>query len=195
MIRLLITAFLLYETSLIAAPKVIHGYWSKSKDEKHLEIPFLNHLPSNYLEIIQSGFSTFTRIKISFPLQGNHFHSTSIDCSVLYDTWEEKYDIIQLSPFHQVRSAKNIQNYAKGCLAVKFPNTQFIRDLILKKTKIPASIRVEQISQKQLQNIKGWLVQQQSPLIQNLFSHMLGQLKVEDEIRFIVDLGLTYELK
>ena len=118
-----------------------------------------------------------------------------MDCTAIYDTWDEIFDVVKLSPRQRSKKTNSLKEYGNFCLRYLIPLSSSITALIGKREKLPATVLIEQISEKQSDNIRNWLVQQQSPLIQNLFSHMLGKFKLEKQLKFAIRLPLTLPKK
>ena len=156
----------------------------------------MEYIPKDQIDIIQSGFSTFTRIEANLPKKDATYAPLhNMDCTAIYDTWDEVFDVVKLSPNQRSKKTNSLKDYGNFCLKYLIPLSSSIKSLIGTKQKLPATVLIEQISEKQSDNIRNWLVQQQSPLIQNLFSHMLGKFKLEKQLRFAIRLPPTLPTK
>ncbi len=176
----------LLTTSLFAQYKTIQGKWTKINGQQFISASFLKHIPKDQIDIIQSGFSTFTRIEANLPKGESYVPLHFMDCTAIYDTWDEFFDVVKLSPKQKSKKVNSLNKYGDFCLQYLIPLSSAIKPLIGTNSKLPATVLIEQISEKQSDNIRNWLVQQQSPLIQNLFSHMLGKFKLEKQLKFAI---------
>ena len=182
----------LLTTSLYAQYRTIQGKWIKVRGQDYISASFLEYIPKDQIDIIQSGFSTFTRITANLPKKDATYVSLhNMDCTAIYDTWDEVFDVAKLSPVQRTKKINSLKNYGKFCLRYLIPLSSAIKPLIGTQQKLPATVLIEQISEKQSDNIRNWLVQQQSPLIQNLFSHMLGKFKLEKQLKFAIRLPFS----
>ena len=186
---------LTFNSPLIAQYKTVDSEWVQTKDGRFLAIPFLKHIPQDQINIIKSGFSTFTRIEVKIPMNETYISLHNMDCTVVYDTWDEVFDLVKLSPKQASKRVNSLPKYGKQCLRYMIASGSALDSLVGSSKKLPATVIIEQISEKQSNNIRSWLVDQQSPLIQNLFSHMLGKFKLEKRLKFGVRLPRDLKVK
>jgi hypothetical protein len=136
-------------------------------------------------DIINSGFSTFTLLAISEEKleDSGPIPDSKLTCSVKYDTWEERYQMIRVDP-PPVRTltAKDYKTWAEECLLHKITSTPMLSRLTNGGT-LYATLQVRQSSPDEGAKIKNWLVQQQSGFMQGLYAHMLGDFQFKGTIR------------
>ncbi len=169
------------------------------KTKNSYEIRVDKNLNKNQLTLINFGFSTASKLLI-LPLEGNSqtpLYQNS--CVVKFDTWEEEYEYTSFSQTPVPRTSKNIADYFTKCFGAKLDPTKMSST----SGKLLVILTIKQISESQSQQIKQWLIRQQSGVIQGLFSHMLGELKMEESVSFEVALpgesslfrdGNTYQI-
>ena len=136
-------------------------------------------------DIINSGFSTFTLLAVSDKKLDEHdqYPDSKLACSVKYDTWEERYQLIRVDPPPvQTLTAKDYKTWADECLRHKLTSQPMLSRLTNGGTLF-ATLQVRQSSPDEGAKIKTWLVQQQSGFMQGLYAHMLGDFQFKGTIR------------
>lgn len=159
-------------------PKNTLIQWIKINDSKfsahsHLRIQLFNSLSERQKSILSSGFSTLSHIELQ--MSDSNTFIASLSCSVRYDLWDETFEITIHNKENSTKTVKSIDNYADACLSIELKDENIINRLS-KGGILKAIIQIEQISAEQATKIKEWLVEQQSTVMQGLFSHMLGEL-------------------
>jgi hypothetical protein len=139
-------------------------------------------------DIINSGFSTFTLLAISDKKleDSDQLPESKLACSVKYDTWEERYQMIRVDPPPvQTMTAKDYKTWATECLRHKLTTSPMLSRLT-NGGSLFATLQVRQSSADEGAKIKNWLVQQQSGFMQGLYAHMLGDFQFKGTIRIII---------
>lgn len=158
--------------------------WNQSEKGPQLWINVGDALSEKQKNMINSGFSTFSNLNLATN-EGSPL-DFSVKCTVKFDTWEEFYDMIQVT--HEARRlrASKFNDYASLCLTAKIALTELPADLARTGGTLKVSLAVNPISQEKAGEIRTWLINQQSGVIQNLFSHMIGDLKLDEQIEISV---------
>lgn len=163
-------------------------FWSNSGDTqkntvKNLVIDLSDLLEKSQIELLQSGFSAFSAFEIKVKDTGESLGR--IACSVRYDTWNDRYEMIEVGVKPKQSTTKKLSRLAEVCFHVEIPISKFDK---LKNTDpqslLEITLSIEQISAEKSAEIKNWLVKQQSSILQGLFSHMLGELKLSERVYF-----------
>ena len=136
-------------------------------------------LTKKQLDTINSGFSTFSHLKVYFSADPDN-HIIRKACTVKLDMWEERYVITVLAQKPLFYTVKDLDTFRKLCLNVEIADTQLLNTLRSKDAELKAELILEQISPTQAKSIKDWLIKQQSVMMQRLFSHMLGELQLSE---------------
>ena len=156
--------------------------WEMTEKGAVLVIPFSDALTDKQKNMITGGFTTVSQLSVRLPgyntgsQPGVIFNS---QCSVKFDAWEETYDIVRVQsenpkPF----VSKDFTEYADACLTGDIRNTSIIKRFETQSGYLQAQLTVKQTSAEEALKIKDWLIQQQSGVMQSLFSHMLGDISL-----------------
>lgn len=161
---------------------------SDQKGHKFVQIELKSSLNEKQEELINSGFSTFSQLLI-YPPGANKKVDTPIfelTCTVKYDLWEEQYELARLDKKNpQAISVNSFLKYSTLCLTAEV-DADLLEPFVGKS--LTAELHLDQISAAKASEIKEWLVRQQSGVMRGIFSHMLGDLKLSESLRVIVDL-------
>jgi hypothetical protein len=182
--QILILAATLLSTPLLGQDQgtlVGVGTWDSAG--KNLRVKLTHHLKPKQRNLINSGFSTYSSLLLlPMPARSNlkPFYKTS--CVVKLDTWEELYDVTIIQDNPRPFTTKSIQEYFEKCLTVNLDAETIRKTLGTNGGNVLAILNVEQISQAQSKKIKKWLVRQQSGVMQGLFSHMLGEMRLRETV-------------
>lgn len=157
-------------------------------------------LSPKQVSILEGGFTTVSQLVIqlpgpsslnqeedeeeSLPLAVHTAPIKRISCSVKFDAWEETFEVIRLFDHGSKEPSaaatpvvvKTIDEYGDACLALELDLDKSTSYLAMQGGELIATMIVKQTSLDETAKIKEWLIQQQSGVIQGLFSHMLGEL-------------------
>jgi len=185
-------------TLLVAAPLLAQstpvrttvGTWKESDGKRVLVIEIFPHLTPRQTSLINSGFSTFSMLTVKEAKKQDSEKAedvlAKISCTVKFDPWQEWYDIARIDTTVQTSVAKEILKYADLCLNVRLSDGVALNNLAATGGDLIATLLLDQISVEKASEIKAWLIRQQSGVMQGLFSHMLGALKLSERIDIVV---------
>jgi hypothetical protein len=143
-------------------------------------------------DIVNSGFSTFTLFAITTKKlnEQDPVPSTRVICSVKYDTWEERYQLIKVEPGPpQTSIATDYKAWADQCLSYSIHNDVLIESLGKTGSQghtLTGILQIRQSSHEEAAKIKTWLVRQQSGFMQGLYAHMLGDFQFRGTVRITI---------
>jgi hypothetical protein len=153
--------------------------------EKSLIVNVSDLLSPAQREIVNSGFSTFTLFAISTNklTDQDALPEMRVVCSVKYDTWEEKYQLIKIDPGPtQTSIASDYKSWADECLTYRIKSDTLLESLAQGGT-LNAILQIRQSSPDEASKIKKWLVRQQSGFMQGLYAHMLGDFQFRGTVK------------
>lgn len=167
--------------------------WLKQASGMVLNVKLIDYLSTQQKELINSGFSTFSRLTIYEDNPGLAKALTrrdaggirplwSISCSVKFDTWEERYEVVRLEKDVRPEQAKDFSVYSDLCLGLQVKSGDDWQRFQKSGGNLRVFLVLDQIAADQAAQIKDWLVKQQSGIIQGLFSHMLGDFKLSEKV-------------
>lgn len=173
--------------------------WMKRDKRPILRIFLATLLTGQQKDLVNSGFSTFSQIAIfpDVPEASLKFRRKDaavlrplwqLSCSVKYDTWEERYEVVRLEKEVMPEQVKEFDIYAQRCLSLTAEEGEPLRELARVGGRLRAVLVVDQIAADQSAQIKDWLVKQQSGMIQGLFAHMLGDMKLSEKGEFFINI-------
>lgn len=177
-------------------PKQALGIWQRDKPDQKpigLSINFVEHLSKRQLNLINSGFSTFSSLEIYKAVDAAEIDEKTqpfikTNCTVKYDTWQERYELAKIERGESASIVNSFDLYAERCLAVRFSDTKLLEELARTGGNFIARLFLDQISAEKADEIKQWLVRQQSGVMQGLFSHMLGDLTLAEQTEIKVSI-------
>ena len=156
--------------------------WEENQTGTMLVIPFSDALTDKQKNMITGGFTTVSQLSVRLPGQksgaqpGVIFNS---QCSVKFDAWEETYDIVKVqSENSKPFVSKDFNEYATTCLTGDIIDSAVTSRFNTQGGYLQAQLTVKQTSAEEALKIKDWLIQQQSGVMQSLFSHMLGDISL-----------------
>ncbi len=156
--------------------------WEMKENGPVLVIPFSDALTDKQKNMITGGFTTVSQLSVRLPGHnagtepGVVFNS---QCSVKFDAWEETYDIVRVqSENSKPFVSKDFTEYASVCLTGDIRDNNIIKRFNSQGGYLQAQLTVKQTSAEEALKIKDWLIQQQSGVMQSLFSHMLGDISL-----------------
>lgn len=156
------------------------GKWHNENNQPILVVTFDKHLTKKQRNLIDSGFSTFSSLRLSRnedDINDEKMNLFKVSCTVVYDTWQERYDLARIDDTVSTTRVKSFKDYADQCLTAKIREPELIKTLS-SGGSLFAAMQINQISISKAVEIKQWLIRQQTGVMQGLFSHMLGDLKL-----------------
>jgi len=162
----------------------------KGQADATIVVPLGDALTQKQRSMIEGGFTTVSQLSLKLPIARDDerndadlpvFHS--VRCSVKFDAWEETFDVARLDESPLTATVKAFADYGQICLNAQLQNPNLLARMALSGGVILAYLVVKQTSQEEAGKIKDWLVQQQSGVMQGLFSHMLGDLSLSQTLR------------
>lgn len=162
--------------------------WQISKKEAVIVIELSDHLSTKQKSLINSGFSTYSEMEIFIP-KSEMIEKVVIfqsKCTVKFDTWEEIYNIIRLDKSVEMTKNRDFKSYANICLTAKISNERYIKLFTSNGGLVKGVFKINQISSNRSAKIREWLIKQQSGVMKGLFSHMLGDIKLIEEIEISI---------
>jgi len=169
---------------------VVTARWIKRDGQLTLSVPLTEQLSAKQKSLIESGFSTYSQLLIRQPATKGSASKEAqeiyrLTCSVKFDAWEERYDVVRLDGLPEAAIVKESSDYAELCLTARLEDAARLAPLRAGMSVI-ATLFVQQASQEEAKRVKEWLIQQQSGVIQGLFSHMLRELTLSERIDVLV---------
>lgn len=170
-------------------PPVIVAQWLLKDSHLSVVIPLTSTLTTKQKDMINGGFTTVSQLNLRLPVgNGRNVDETSaviygVRCSVKFDAWEETYDVARLDDRPRTALVKTFDDYGDLCLKAELDRPEILQQLALSGGTILAQLVVKQTSSEEADKIKDWLIQQQSGVMQGLFSHMLGELTLNQTVR------------
>jgi hypothetical protein len=156
--------------------------WEETESGTVLVIPFSDALTEKQKNMITGGFTTASQLSVLLPGQNSGPHPGVIfnsQCSVKFDAWEETYEIVRVQ-FENLKPfiSKDFKEYANACLTGDIKDSAVTNRFNTQGGYLQAQLTVKQTSTEEALKIKDWLIQQQSGVMQSLFSHMLGDISL-----------------
>lgn len=175
------------DTSATSKTKAIEAVWLvDAQNPASLEIDVTPHLSERQRNLIQSGFTTFSLLEVRTSVPdaktGDPEPVFKLACTVRYDTWNERYDVAHLTEQPQNRLVKNFDRYSQLCLTAHIRQADLVAPWREKGQRLHVTLLVDQISISKADEIKQWLIRQQSGVMQGIFAHMLGELKLTERV-------------
>jgi hypothetical protein len=164
--------------------------WQVKAGRLQLVVPLSDALTPKQKSIIGGGFTTVSQLTLRQPKAGVEDEDEEdmpvfygVRCSVKFDAWEETYDVARLDEQPKTALLKEYAEYGDLCLKVEVSDPARLADYAKNGGTLLAFLVVKQTSVEEASRIKEWLVQQQSGVMQSLFSHMLGELTLNQSVR------------
>lgn len=171
-----------------AAVPVALAVWQQRGAQVILSAPLAEALTAKQKAIINAGFTTVTQLTVTGPeaaapgVDGGASVIYSLRCSVKFDAWEETYDVARLDDMPRAVFIKQFAPFGELCFTAQVTRAATLAALAPKGGSLLARIVVRQTSQDEANRIREWLVQQQSGVMQGLFSHMLGEINLNQTL-------------
>ncbi len=188
--KLLTTCTLLVSTASIAAPPArpsALGRWHEQDGRTTIVIPLGETLTPKQKSILQAGFTAVSQAALWPSSQELNDSSPNAPkayaarrCSIKFDAWAETYNITRLDGAPKSIIAKSIQDYSDSCLVLEITSSAILEALTPTGGELKATISIKQMTAEDAAKTKAWLVRQQSSLMQSLFTHMLGELDLNE---------------
>jgi hypothetical protein len=189
-IVILMCLILLWSQSLMAETTVGLASWQLGDKEPRLTIRLDDQLSKKQINLINSGFSTYTSLEIILP-EGKFTDETTLfksECTVKYDTWEEHYDISRLGSQTHLEKVKSFKVFSDQCLTASLADHPSLKYFNKNGGQLKATLQLDQISKDRAEDIRDWLIKQQSGVVKGLFAHMLGDLKLSEILRITIQI-------
>lgn len=162
---------------------VVVAQWIPSEDGDTLVIPLADALSEKQKNMITGGFTTVSQLSIHMPSDRDGTRQAEIfnsRCSVKFDAWEETYEVVKIKDsVTQPHITRNFSDYSASCLTGDLIGAKTLEKLAPHGGNLFAQLSVKQTSTEEAEKIKEWLIQQQSGMMQSLFSHMLGDIALQ----------------
>jgi len=137
--------------------------------------------------LLNSGFSTFSQLTTSYIGDTDKpIELYRVACTVKFDAWDEVYELARLDERPQTAVVSSFDDYVELCLEAEIVSQATLAKMSEAGGELVAKIQIEQISPEQALKLKNWLVEQQTGVMQGLFSHMLNELKLSETLEFAV---------
>lgn len=161
------------------------GGWQRQAGKLSYEFRIDDRLTAQQKKLIYSGFTTYSNLQVRMRYPDGHASLAFVsECTVSFDVWEEKFDLTGFLEVKTTKSLRTFEDYANTCLKAQIGNLNKISDL----TGIAFEVRLEisQVSQDFANDVRQWLIQQQSGVMRGLFAHMLGELKLSESLELVI---------
>lgn len=165
---------------LQAAPRV---QWQDQAGNPNLIIDLESGLTPQQKKLIFSGFSTFSHLEVHLLQKGGRDLLVFLsECTIKFDLWEEKFDLLYFLERKRSPSLKSFDEYASTCLRAQISSLANLKRLQEEGNRLQIRLDIAQVSNEFAQDVRTWLIQQQSGVMRGLFSHMLGELKLNETL-------------
>jgi hypothetical protein len=182
---------------LLADPKeeagrtlISGGVWEGGQAGDHLLVSVIPHVSQRQRDLVESGFSTFSQFELRILDDRGKLSDTvitRINCTAKFDLWQEAFEIVRLDENPKAITARSYEEYAAECFRVALWDAALLGALAERGGRLVASLFVDQISADKDAKIREWLIRQQSGVMQGLFAHMLGDLKLSQRIDVVIE--------
>jgi hypothetical protein len=161
--------------------------WDHSKEKLSLRISVVDSLTEQQKKLIYSGFSTFSHLEVR-RLDGDAGRSLVYisECTIKFDMWEDKFELLHFLQKRKENSLQSFQQYTDLCLKADISNQANLALLASQGARLEVRLDISQVSNEFAQDVRSWLIQQQSGVMRGLFSHMLGDLKLSESMQTVV---------
>lgn len=165
----------------------IKARWEQNKDRYGLRISLAESLTDQQKKLLYSGFSTFSHLEVRWL---DHAVRRSLvfvsECTIKFDLWEEKFELLHFLESRKENSLKSFQQYIDLCLQADISSQSNIAHIASQGARLEVRLDISQVSNEFAQDVRSWLIQQQSGVMRGLFSHMLGDLKLSESTQMVV---------
>ena len=173
------------ETVLVAL-----GQWQLRGAKPMLVVAFEGALTDKQKSMINGGFTTVSQLAVHETLGSEEDNSGAgrilyqVRCSAKFDAWTETYDIARLDDLPRPALVRRLSEYGDLCLKAEVSDLKALDAVSKDGGNLYAVLSVKQMSTDEAAKIKDWLIQQQSGVMQSLFSHMLGEMTLNQTAAF-----------
>ncbi|MEZ4741411.1 MAG: hypothetical protein R3B45_03030 [Bdellovibrionota bacterium] len=144
-------------------------------------------LTHKQITLLNSGFATSSQLVAGYIGEsGQPIELFRVACTVTFNDWEEVFELVKIGDKLQRFVVDSFQKYIDLCLSAEIVSQAALARLANDGGELIAQIKVEQISSSQAGKLKDWLIKQQSGVMQGLFSHMLNELKLSEDLKLSV---------
>jgi hypothetical protein len=182
MIRRLLILLLLICPQVVKAE--LKARWDQKKDKISLRISVAESLTEQQKKLLYSGFSTFSHLEVRW-LDSDVRRSLVFisECTIKFDLWEEKFELLHFLEARKDNSLHSFQQYIDLCLQADISSQSNIAHIASQGARLEVRLDISQVSNEFANDVRSWLIQQQSGVMRGLFSHMLGDLKLSESIQ------------
>ena len=178
-------ALLLGGLGFSSDPLFAQGEWRKEGGKLGFEIKIADHLTPQQKKLIYSGFTTYSNLRVRLRYPDGHATLAFLsECTVSFDLWEEKFQLTGFLENRVSKSLRTFDEYADTCLKARIGNINNINELY--NTTLEVRLEISQVSQDFANDVRQWLIQQQSGVMRGLFAHMLGELKLSESLELVI---------
>ncbi len=160
--------------------------WQQTQNSIVLTLNLKDALSPQQKKLLFSGFTTFSHLEVRLH-EENGLSAPLLfvsECTIQYDLWEEKFDLLHFLDSKKPDSLRSLQEYNELCLTASLQNVENLRKLETKGRRLDVRLDIAQVSNDFAKNVRQWLIQQQSGVMRGLFSHMLGELKLNETVSY-----------
>ena len=120
-----------------------------------------------------------------------------VRCSVKFDAWEETYDVARLdaapkTPRQSLKQFRRLWRHVPEGRDTRQPRRHRRPGGAAAAPLVRRTWVIKQTSIEEASKIKDWLVQQQSGVMQSLFSHMLGELTLNQTLKVRISVPTAF---
>lgn len=162
----------------------LKAQWKQDKDRISLRISVAESLTEQQKKLLYSGFPTFSHLEVRW-LDGDIRRSLVFisECTVKFDLWDEKFQLLHFLELRKDNSLQSFQQYQDLCLLADIRSQSNLIHLAKQGARLEVRLEISQVSTEFAQDVRSWLIQQQSGVMRGLFSHMLGDLKLSESFQ------------
>ncbi|MDQ3235564.1 MAG: hypothetical protein M3Q07_27460 [Pseudobdellovibrionaceae bacterium] len=184
MMKYLVLLLLLHAGSARAE---IKARWEQNKERYSLRISLADSLTEQQKKLLYSGFSTFSHLEVRWLDNGARRSLVFIsECTIKFDLWEEKFALLHFLEQRKDNSLQSFEQYIDLCLQADISSQSNIAQIASQGARLEVRLDISQVSNEFAQDVRSWLIQQQSGVMRGLFSHMLGDLKLSESTQTVV---------
>lgn len=165
-----------------AAPSNMQWRTTQTKNgSKAFEAVLATGWSEKQVAILGSGLSAYSQYQVE-AIGGSILARRN--CAVEYNLWDRQYKatVLHHNHPHEVVVASDLAKLAAICMSALIPASAQNGAL----TEVKVTLTIGQVSPKQAQEIKNRLIKEQSFILKDLFSHMLGDPGSAESVTFRV---------
>jgi hypothetical protein len=179
-----------------APTAVVSGLWQLEGGRPVVVVPLDGVLTVKQRSMLEGGFTTVSELALYAAVPSEDDDETTkpapllrVPCSVKFDAWEETYEVTRFGAAPVTTMTRDFAGYARPCLSATLASSAALDRLQTAGGTLGATLVVKQTSPEEAKQIKDWLVKQQSGVMQGLFSHMLGELTLNQSVDVAVQVA------